>query len=253
MVELAEKNDSYKKLFESIGDNLFIVYLMQGSSIIMIIQFIYFVAQKYGEELFLALLSSLIFYLIIIYFPKKKANLNTLNFLLETYKSTKLKVVELILREVKKKYPNHNELTQQIFNYEYLQSLISEQDVINIRNLSEPEIKDLSKNIFYHLSQLNTLLLLEATKDYIQVDQTANQRVCLLIQLIEQFDHAMNAIDLDQEYDKCLRNFIYDFVVGWGNWEKLEDDFSDVLKKAYFNSLFKYKIINLITRTKGCS
>lgn len=216
----------------------------------MFIQFICLIAQKYGEPLLLALLSSLIFYLIIIYFPKKKANLNTLNFLLATYKSTKLKIVELILREVKKNNPKHNELTQHIFDYKYLRSLITEQDVINIRNLNEPEIKELSKHIFYHLSQLYTLLLLEATKDYIQVDKSANHRVCLLIQFVEQFDYLMNAIDLDHEYDKWLRNFIYDFIMGWGNCEKLEDDFSDVLKKAYINSLFKYKIRNLIKRTK---
>ncbi|GGI82465.1 hypothetical protein [Legionella impletisoli] len=97
---------------------------------------------------------------------------------------------------------------------------------------------------------MKTLLLLEVTKDYIQLDQQANQRACSLIYFIDQFDYAMNAIDMDHEYDKWLRNIIYDFVLGIDYREKSVDDFSDIFNKAYCNSLLKYKIKNSFKNMK---
>ncbi len=141
---------------------------------------------------------------------------------------------------------SQNLLNEKYADYNYLRKLISDEDIIAIRSLDEQEMKELSYEINYYLSDLRTFLSIEISKQYIQVNEDAYNRISNLISWIDQFHHHHKTISLEHEYDKYLRNYIQDFILGLttanSSQETPFDLFPKIIKSAYKNSLLSEKI-----------
>lgn len=218
----------------------------------MFMNLLIIVLKKFGLEFFLALFSSFIFYLIVVYFPQKKSYYNSKTFLIEQYKNTKLDIINLILCEIEKDIYPYQEVKNNLDNFNYLRQIIDDADITKIRCFEEQKMKDFAKDIYYYLSQLQFFLSLELSKEYIQENKAAHERISSLIYFIKQFEHSMNTIELEREYDKYLRNDIQDFILGMNTVQgkKEFDDFIPIIEAAYSNQLLTTKFCNIFTALK---
>ena len=210
--------------------------------------FIVFI-EPIGRDLVLALISSSIFYIVVVHLPKSKSNFNTKTFVLDYYLDQKQEIINALLGQLKKNLA-YNDIKSNLTNFDYIRKMITNEDMDILRNLHEPEIKELAKEIYYHLIQLQTFVSYELAQDYIQEDIRANKRLRSLISWITQFGYAIDSLDVAHEYDKRFCNDIHDFVRGITSTEgqREKDDFIDIIESAYRNSLIRYKLLRALKK-----
>lgn len=196
-------------------------------------------------QVMLSLLSSLIFYLFVVYFPQKKSRFNTKEFVINSYNDVTIKIIYEIF-SVLKKQVNHKVIKNHSKDYKYMRSQITDQDMNTLRNLDEKKMLTLAKEINYHLIQLKNWFYFELSQDYLKEDKAANERLRYFIIWVDQFGYTMNNIDFDHEYYKWFCRAIDEQFRGTSdNGEKDVDDFNVLIENAYQKSLITHKLLQL--------
>lgn len=209
------------------------------------------------KSLGMALLSSGIFYLIVVYFPLKRKNKIAVDFFIDLYKREKLAIFDELIYFLGEKNcfdkddgdaaSLYDKIRGNILNYEQIREVISRGSLDAIRNkCCDESFSQLINAVLYHLDILRSALTTILSYDFIAENKTAYARSNYLIGGIQQANYHKNTYYVpgkdDREYSRLFCGDIWDFICGGSVIKK--DDFLEVIEKAYDSSLLLNKIIS---------
>ncbi len=180
--------------------------------------------------------TSCIFYAIVVYYPRHKRSKNALEIFNKLYIDTKKHILQDILGFLKKRGPK--DIDNIVLDYAECRKLIDENSSDFIRNnTSGPKFLQLNKGIHYELETLKTMLLHLLEFEFIKDDIDAYKRIIYLKNSIDNFYYSFSTFyreDDDLEYSKYFNHYMFRFIFGfdaaYGEIEK--DDFPRVIARA---------------------
>lgn len=177
------------------------------------------------------------------YFPTKKANKHTKDFLQEFYKQCKFETIQQLSGFLKIRI-DFKEMKKNLMNYNFIREKITDKALLKFRSCGEVELKQLAAEIDYSLNLLLNHISYELAQSYIRENELANERLRYLSNWIFQFGYLMKTNTINQGYDKQFVNFIDQYVRGidQASGPKNYDYFEDYIEEAYQNSLLLNKI-----------
>lgn len=206
-----------------------------------------------GIQILAALLSSTIFFAIVIYFPRKKENKIAKDFIIEAYNCSKGQIIGRLLHYFSKSPRTASE--KKHTDYESIRELITEEDMDSLRNYNPKHFQTLNIEILYELNILKITLTRTLPYTFIKQNQAAYKRFNYLIQWIDQFHHAFNTyyrLDDDLEYSKWFCNFINEHIRGITvQGPQTHDNFIDIINNSYESSQFLYEFKLIFKKKKS--
>jgi len=198
-------------------------------------------------KIILALIASTIFYFIVVYFPRKKANKIAMEFMIETYKRTRIGIIKTLLTYLNKRQ-YYKDLEENYLDYVFIRNLVNDNDMNYLINYNDPEkFRKLNIEILYELDKLKNTLMYTLPYDFIKQNNNAYKRFNYLAQWVEQFHHTFNTTyrpDDDLEYKNDFRIYVDEHIRGISNitGEEQTDDFIKIIEDSFKSSLFLHQM-----------
>jgi len=203
------------------------------------------------NQIVLALIASTIFYFIVVYFPKKKANQIAKDFVIETYKRTKISIIEKLIWHNKRNV-DYERINENYLNYVAIRKYINHEDIEKFRNYGDPEtFRNLNIEILFEYDILKHSLINTLSHNFIKQNQNAYEKINYIIQWIDQFHHEFNNFfhrNDDFDYSKSFCSFINEAIRGISiiSGPKSADDFNEIIEYSFKSSLLFYKLRKIL-------
>lgn len=190
---------------------------------------------KWFVEFFVApFLTSLIFYIVVVAFPRYKRSKAALKIFISLYRENKVIIARNLLSVLKITCPKN--IGDIILNYGEMKKIITNSDLSIIRNSASQRFYFLNVSIFQSLEEINSTLFHLISFEFVQKNECLYKRSIKLIHSIGQFHNNFLTYyrnDDDLEYTKVFENYIFPFLFGdESNGGRKEDDLPNVLTCA---------------------
>lgn len=192
------------------------------------------------------LITSVIFYLIVVYYPQKKEEKIAIDFLVESYKSSKEQIIRDLAQYLHKN--GMDAAKKNCLNYEQMRITFTDADIASLRNYDNPDrFRELNLDVLYELSRLRNPITNILYHPFIKQNEQAYRRLCNLINWIDQYHYYFNRYyrdNDDYDFSKSFCIFINEHLRGISQayGPKQSDDFVDLIQSSHERSLFRGKI-----------